>query len=141
MLTFSEMLPALPLPSVATEIVPPLLIAKVGVDTATSPAFPVFDAVLNNPLARLPLPEMEIELVAVTAKFPPPPAPVVLLTTCAPPVCVRLLTFSEILPALPPPEVATDIVPPSAMPNVGTDTVISPAFPALDAVLKSAVAA
>ena len=81
LLTFSNTLPAFPAPDVATEIAPPLLIAKVGVDTLTSPASPVFDAVLNNPLGRLPLPEMEIELFAVTAKFPPPPAPIVLLTT------------------------------------------------------------
>jgi hypothetical protein len=75
------MLPALPAPSVATEILPPSAIVKVGVDTAISPAFPVLDAVLNNPLGSLPLPETEIELVAVTVKFPPAPAPVVLLTT------------------------------------------------------------
>jgi hypothetical protein len=54
---------------------------NVGVETLTSPAFPVLDAVLNSPLASLPLPETEIELAAVTIKFPPAPAPVVLLTT------------------------------------------------------------
>ena len=44
------MLPALPMPEVATEIVPPSPIVNVGVDTAIWPAFPVLDAVLNNPL-------------------------------------------------------------------------------------------
>ena len=82
---FNKMLPALPPPDslsdVSTEIVPPLLIAKVGVETVTSPAFPVLDVVLNNPLGSLPLPETAIELAAVTVKFPPAPAPVVLLTT------------------------------------------------------------
>jgi hypothetical protein len=48
--TFNEILPASPAPSVAAEIVPPSLIAKIGVETATSPAFPVPEAVLNNPL-------------------------------------------------------------------------------------------
>jgi hypothetical protein len=66
-LTFSEMLPALPAPSVATEIVPPLM-AKVGVETVISPAFPIFDAVLNSPV---PVPEIETELAAVTVKSPP----------------------------------------------------------------------
>jgi hypothetical protein len=51
------------------------------VETVTSPAFPVLDAVLNNPLGSLPLPETATELLAVTVKFPPAPAPVVLLTT------------------------------------------------------------
>jgi hypothetical protein len=54
---------------------------SVGVETVTSPAFPVLDAVLKSPLGRLPLPETEIELAAVTVKFPPAPPPVVLLTT------------------------------------------------------------
>jgi hypothetical protein len=89
---FSKMLPALPAPTVSTEIFPPSAIANVGTGavpgavTVISPAFPVLDAVLNNPLGPLPLPETETELAAVTVKFPPSPAPVVLLTTCAPPV-------------------------------------------------------
>ena len=45
------MLPALPAPSVATEIVPPSPIVNVGVVTVISPALPVFDAVLNSPAA------------------------------------------------------------------------------------------
>jgi hypothetical protein len=52
----------------------------------------------------------------------------VLLTTCDPPVRLRVLPFSKMLPALPAPDVATEIVP-SAMFNVGADTVICPAFP------------
>jgi hypothetical protein len=51
---------------------------NVGVETLTSPAFPVLDAVLNSPV---PAPEIEAELAAVTVKSPPCPAPVVLLTT------------------------------------------------------------
>jgi hypothetical protein len=62
---------------------------------------------------------METNSLAVTASIPPAPSPVVLLTTCAPPVCVRLLAFTEILPALPPPDVSTEIFPPSAIVNVG----------------------
>jgi hypothetical protein len=52
---------------VATEIAP-LLIAKVGVETVTSPALPVLDAVLNNPL---PKPENDADSVAVRVTFPP----------------------------------------------------------------------
>ena len=84
---FSEMFPALPSPEVATEIFPPSAIVSVGTganagaDTVICPAFPVLEAVLNNPLGSLPLPETAIELLAVTVKFPPTPAPVVLLTT------------------------------------------------------------
>jgi hypothetical protein len=132
-LTLSEMLPALPAPSVATEIVPPFM-AKVGVETVISPAFPVLEAVLNSPL---PTPEKEADSVAVTVTLPPWPEPLVLLTTCAPPVCVKLLTFSETLPAFPAPDVATEIVPPSPIVNVGVETVTSPAFPVLDVVLNS----
>jgi hypothetical protein len=119
-LTFSEMLPALPAPSVATEIVPPLM-AKLGVETVTSPAFPVLDAVLKSPL---PKPANDADSVAASVRFPPWPALVVLLTTCAPPVCAKLLTLSEMLPAFPAPEVATEIVPLSAIVNVGVETVI-----------------
>ena len=131
MFAFSKMLPALPAPDslsdVATDIFPLSAIVNVGTDvepgaaTVICPAFPVLDAVLNNPL---PAPEIETDSPAVNARVPPAPSPVVLLTTCAPPVCVKLLTFSEILPALPPPEVATEIPPPSAIVNDGTDTVI-----------------
>jgi hypothetical protein len=115
------MLPALPAPEVATEIVPLWLIAKVGVETVTSPAFPVLEAVLNNPL---PGPEIETNSLTVTATVPPTPSPVVLLTTCAPPVCAKLLTFNKMLPAFPAPEVATEIVPLSPIVNVGVETVI-----------------
>ena len=143
MFAFSKMLPALPAPEVATDIVPPSAIVNVGTGvepgaaTVICPAFPVLDAVLNNPL---PAPEMETNSPAVTASVPPAPSPVVLLTTCAPPVCVRVLTFSEMLPALPAPSVATEIVPP-LMAKVGVETVICPAFPAPDAVLNSPLAA
>ena len=72
---FSRMLPALPAPDVATDIVPPSAIVNVGTganagaDTVICPAFPVLDAVLNNPLARLPLPEIESTRVAVPSHF------------------------------------------------------------------------
>jgi len=70
-------LPAFPAPEVATEIAP-LLIAKFGVETVTSPAFPVLDAVLKSPL---PKPENEADSLAMSVTFPPWPALVVLLTT------------------------------------------------------------
>ena len=139
LLTFSEMLPALPSPEVATEIFPPSAIVNVGTgaddgaDTVICPAFPVPDAVLNNPL---PAPEIETSSPAVTASVPPAPSPVVLLTTCAPPARLRLFTLSEILPAAPAPSVATEIVP-LLITKVGVEIVTSPAFPVLDAVLKS----
>jgi len=72
------MLPAAPAPWVATEIVPPSLIAKVGVETVTSPAFPVLEVVLKSPL---PEPDNEADSLAVTVTLPPWPALVVLLTT------------------------------------------------------------
>jgi hypothetical protein len=102
-------------------------IVNVGVETVTSPAFPVLDVVLNNPL---PGPDMETNSLAVAATVPPAPSPVVLLKTCDPPVRLRLFTFSEIFPAAPAPLVATEIVPPLPMVKVGADTVICPAFPA-----------
>ena len=52
-----------------------------------------------------------------------------LLTICDPPVKLRVLPFRKMLPALPDPDVATDIVP-SAIVNVGADRLICPAFPA-----------
>jgi hypothetical protein len=82
--------------------------------------------VLSNPL---PLPEIKIDSPAVAATLPPCPEPLVLLRTCEPPVRLRVLPFSKMLPALPAPDVATDIVP-SAIANVGADTEICPAFPA-----------
>ena len=48
-----------------------------------------------------------------------------------------MFAFSKMLPALPAPEVSTEIFPPSAIVNVGTganagaDTIICPAFPVL----------
>ena len=60
-----------------------------------------------------------------------------LLTTCAPPAKLRVVAFNKMLPALPAPEVATEIVPPSLIAKVGVETVTSPAFPVLDVVLKS----
>ena len=85
---FSKMLPALPAPDVATDIVPPSAIvnvgtgAKAGADTVICPAFPVLEAVLNNPLGRLPLlPEMDMDCVAVAVTLPPCPKPLVLLST------------------------------------------------------------
>jgi hypothetical protein len=68
LVTFSATLPALPRPSVATEIVPPLAIVSVGVETVTSPAFPVLDAVLKSPL---PKPENEAASVAAAVTLPP----------------------------------------------------------------------
>jgi hypothetical protein len=53
-----------------------------------------------------------------------------------------VFAFSKILPALPAPDVSTEIFPPSAIVNVGTGakagavTVIRPAFPVPDAVLN-----
>jgi len=102
---------------------------NVGVETLISPAFPVLEAVLNNPLGRLPLPEIEIDSPTVAATLPPCPEPLVLLTTCEPPARLRVFALSRMLPALPAPDVATDILPPSAMANVGVDTAICPAFP------------
>jgi len=136
---FSKILPAFPAPDVATDIVPPSAIVSVGTGanagavTVICPAFPVLDAVLNNPL---PAPEMETNSLAVTANVPPAPSAVVLLRTCDPSARLRLLTVSEILPAAPAPSVATEIVPPSAMVNVGVERVICPAFPVFDAVLN-----
>jgi hypothetical protein len=139
------MLPAFPAPEVATEIVPPSPIVNVGVVTLTSPAFPVLDAVLNNPLGRLPLPEIEIDSPAVAVTLPPCPEPLVLLTTCAPPVRLRVFALSKMLPALPAPDVSTEIFPPSTIANIATGanagavTVICPALPVLAAVLNSPV--
>ena len=62
--------------------------------------------------------------------LPALPILVVRLTTCAPLVRVRLFAFSKMLPALPAPDVSTEIFPPSAIVSVGTganagaDTVI-----------------
>jgi hypothetical protein len=98
---------------------------------------PVLDAVLNNPL---PAPEMETNSPAVTASVPPAPAPLVLLSTRAPPACVKLLTLSAMLPALPAPSVATEILAASAIVKVGVETLISPALPVLEAVLNSPLA-
>ena len=90
-------------------------------ETLISPAFPVLDAVLNNPL-----PEPENEAVrwpsapdfpasASTARAAVDPS-----TTCQ----VKLFTFSEMLPALPRPKCHTDIFPLSPIVKVGVDTVI-----------------
>ena len=153
---FSETLPALPAPDslndVSTDIFPPSAIVNVGTGvepgaaTVICPAFPVLDAVLNSPL---PVPEMDTSSLAVNSSVPPAPAPLVLLSTrdpppvwvklltlsemlpalpilevllrtCAPPARLRVFAFSRMLPALPAPDVATDIVPPSAIVNVGT---------------------
>ena len=57
MFAFSKTLPALPAPDVATEICPLSEMLKVGTGanpgavTVICPAFPVLDAVLNNPLS------------------------------------------------------------------------------------------
>ena len=128
---FSETLPALPArhgsANVATEIFPLSAIVNVGTGvepgaaTVICPAFPVLYAVLNNPL---PVPEIDTNSLAVSSSVPPAPAPLVLLSTRAPPVWVKLLTFSAMLPALPLPSVATEIVPPSPIANVGVETVI-----------------
>ena len=71
---FSKMLPALPAPDVATDIVPPSAIVNVGTGanagavTVICPAFPVSDAVLKSPL---PNPENEADSVAASVRFPP----------------------------------------------------------------------
>ena len=142
---FSEMLPALPLARMcATDIFPLSAIVNVGTGvepgaaTVICPAFPVLDAVLNNPL---PAPEIDTNSLAVSPSVPPAPAPLVLLSTRDPPVWVKLLTLSEMLPALPILEVATEIVPPSPIVSAGVVTVIWPALPVLSAVLKSPLAA
>jgi hypothetical protein len=96
----------------------------------------VLEAVLNNPV---PEPESEAELAAVTVRSPPDPLPPVLLSTLAPPDCVKLVTLSAMFPAFPPPVVATEIAPPSPMVKFGVETVTSPAFPVLDAVLNNPV--
>ena len=153
---FKKILPALPAPDslsdVTTDIFPlsPIVNVGTGVEpgaaTVICPAFPVLDAVLNNPL---PAPEMDTSSLAVNSSVPPAPAPLVLLSTrdpppvwvklltlsemlpalpilevllrtCAPPARLRVFAFSKMLPALPAPDVATDIVPPSAIVNVGT---------------------
>ena len=64
-------MPAFPAPDVATEIVPPLAIARVGVVTAIWPALPVLSAVLKSPLPALPLPEIEMEFAALAVTLPP----------------------------------------------------------------------
>src|SRR2546425_10047128 len=131
------MLPAAPAPVVATEIVPPPLTVKAGVNTPIWPALPVLAAVLKRPLAEPEgdAPEMETEF-ALTARLPPWPALVVLLLSCAPPVRASGTRFRVASPARPPPEVATEIVPPSPIVKVGTETEIWPAFPVLPAVLN-----
>ena len=90
------------------------------------------EAVLKSPL---PASEIVAELAAVTVKSPPVPPLLVLLSTLAPPVCVKLFTFSWMLPAFPVPEVATEIVPPPLIVKVGVVTLTWPALPVLDAVL------
>ena len=133
--TSSVMLPAAPSPTVATEILPPSLIVNTGVDTVIVPAAPEPCAVLKSPLSR---PEIETEpAAALTARFPPSPALVVLLSTLAPPERARLPTSSVMLPAAPSPTVATEILPPSLIVNTGVDTLIVPAGPTASAVLKS----
>ena len=140
MFATSLTLPASPAPDVATEIFAPSAIVNVGTavkpgaDRVICPAFPVLDAVLSKPL---PAPEMETRSLAVTASVPPAPPPVVLLAICDPLARVKLLTLREMLPALPAPEVATEIAPLSPIVNVGVVTVIWPAFPVFDAVLNS----
>ena len=140
---FKKILPALPAPDslsdVTTDIFPlsPIVNVGTGVEpgaaTVICPAFPVPDAVLNNPL---PAPEMDTSSLAVNSSVPPAPAPLVLLSTRdPPPVWVNSLTLSEMLPALPILEVATEIVPPLATARVGVETLTSPAFPVLDDVL------
>ena len=97
------------------------------------PPAPVPEAVLKSPL---PASEIVAELAAVTVKSPPVPPLLVLLSTLAPPVCVKLFTFSWMLPAFPVPEVATEIVPPPLIVKVGAVTLTWPALPVLFAVLN-----
>ena len=72
------------LDDVATDIFPlsPIVNVGTGVEpgavTVICPAFPVLDAVLNNPL---PVPEIDTSSLAVSSSVPPAPAPLVLLST------------------------------------------------------------
>ena len=134
LVTVKATLPAFPEPEVATDMAPPLFIVSVGVTRFICPALPALDAVLKSPP---PIPAIVTASVAVTPSVPPPPAPAVLLVTCEPPVRLKLFTFSEALPALPAPEVATEIIPPSAMVNIGVVKLIAPALPVLDAALNN----
>jgi hypothetical protein len=106
---------------------------NVGVERVIWPAAPVAEAVLKSPL---PKPENDADSVAVRVRFPPWPSLIVLLSIRAPPVCVRLLTFSAMLPAAPVPEVAAEIVPLSLIVKVGAVTAIVPPGPVPEAVLK-----
>jgi hypothetical protein len=51
---------------------------NVGVERVIWPAAPVLEAVLNSPL---PKPENDADSLAVMVRFPPAPAPVVLLAS------------------------------------------------------------
>ena len=93
--------PARPAPEADAEICPWLLRLTLDPDTAIWPAFPVPVAVLKRPV---PAPETEV-LPAVTAMLPPPPAPLVLLSSLAAPARERLPALTSISPAAPVPAV------------------------------------
>ena len=102
--------------------------ANAGAVTVICPAFPVLDAVLNNPL---PAPEMETNsLSTVTANSPTGAiSRSYCLEPATPSARLRLLTVSEILPAAPAPSVATEIVPPSPWSTSAWKRVICPGVP------------
>ena len=86
---------------------------------AVNPSVPPAPAPLVLLSTRDP-PPVWVKLLTLSEMLPALPILVVLLRTCAPPVRLRVFAFSKMLPALPAPDVATDIVPPSAIVNVGT---------------------
>ena len=117
------MSPPRPCPDVATEIVPPSVIVKAGVDTLIVPAGPTASAVLKSPLAP---PEIVTESLALSVKLPPAPvaAPALLVTIRPPLIKLRSGTLIAMSPARPAPEVLVVTMLPS--PEVGELPEISP---------------
>src|SRR2546421_10225766 len=72
---------------------------------------------------------MLTEVGAVTASWPPRPAPEVPLSIREPPAIVRVLRLSPMSPVAPAPVVFTEIFAPSLIVSDGVVTVIWPAFP------------
>src|SRR2546421_2882217 len=84
---------------------------------------------------------MLTEVGAVTASWPPRPAPEVPLSIREPPAIVRVLRLSPMSPAAPAPVVFTEIVDASLSVRVGVVTLIRPALPLLSVGLKTPLAA
>src|SRR5436190_11228615 len=95
--TLALMVPALPVPPVLTEILPPSATVALPPDKLIWPAFPALDAVLKSPV---PAPAI-VALDALSAIAPPAPLAVVLLFMVAPLVMFKLPIFSATLPAAP----------------------------------------